>query len=324
MAGKPVDDPADIGALFEVPIFSPESGLIQAAARRLSSQASDGRAEVHAQVALNLAPCGKNCKFCAFASSNGVFREPRDVPFDYVIEQCGQFEHDGANAIYLMATGTYPFDTFLDQGAQIRSRLRNETTLIANVGDFDPDQGRQLKEAGFDGIYHAVRLGEGEVTGIPVERRLKTFRSAEEAGLVLGTCLEPVGPEHTTRELVDKLIITRDARPAYSGSARRISIPGTELAEHGMVSEARMAHILAVVRLVLPLTIPGNCTHEPNSLGTAAGANLLWAETGANPRDIKERTEEGRGMTVAECREILGEAEWERLEGPSAFYRNGG
>ena len=25
-------------------------------------------------------------------------------------------------------------------------------------------------------------------------------------------------------------------------------------------------------------------------------------------------------MTVAECREVLAEAEWEVLEGPSAFY----
>jgi len=41
-----------------------------------------------------------------------------------------------------------------------------------------------------------------------VETRLQTFRNAAEAGLLLGTCLEPVGTEHTIGELVQKTIIT--------------------------------------------------------------------------------------------------------------------
>ena len=219
-----------------------------------------------------------------------------------------------------MATGVFPFGRFLEYGAAAREALAPDTLLIANVGDFDVDGAKALRDAGFGGVYHAVRLGEGEVTRIPVDRRLKTFVAAREAGLSLGTCLEPVGPEHTTAELVEKLIITRDADPIYSGSARRIAIAGTELAAHGMVSEARMAHILAVVRLALQLSIPGNCTHEPNGQGAAAGANLFWAERGANPRDTLEWTEEGRGRSVQQCREILREAEWEVLDGPSRFH----
>ncbi len=44
-----------------------------------------------------------------------------------------------------------------------------------------------------------------------------------------------------------------------------------------MVTEARMAHILAVVRLAVGLDVPGNCTHEPGGVGALAGANLLGA-----------------------------------------------
>jgi biotin synthase len=47
---------------------------------------------------------------------------------------------------------------------------------------------------------------------------------------------------------------------------------------------------------------------------------LLWAETGSNPRDTLEKTEEARGMTVGQCRDVLAEAEWDVLEGPSVFY----
>jgi biotin synthase len=321
--GRPVVDPAQIAALFEIPLFSPEAALLQAGARRLSGQACNGRGEVHAQVAVNVGPCPRNCLFCAFASCNEVFDRQQEAPLEYVLASCRQFEADGANAIYVMATGVYPFERFAERLAAVRDALAPETVLIANVGDFSPRQADQLVAAGCDGVYHAVRLGEGQVTGIPVQKRLETLAAVREAGLMLGTCLEPVGPEHTTEELVDKLLITRDVRPAYSGSARRIAIPGTELAARGTVSEARMAHILAVARMVMPLDVPGNCTHEPNVLGAAAGANLLWAEVGGNPRDTTEHTEEGRGMTVARCREVLAEAEWQVLDGPSEFFRRG-
>jgi len=318
--GRPVTDPRVMADLFDLPLFSDESAQIIAASRRLSAMACDGKAEVHAQMAVNVGPCPRDCLFCAFAERNGVFDEQKELELDYIVEKCLQFETDGANAVFLMATGLFPFRKFLPIVAEVRDRLRPETVLIGNIGDFGLEEAKELKQAGIAGVYHAVRLGEGEVTTIPIERRMATFRAAHEAGLRLGTCLEPVGPEHSTRELVEKLVITRDAQPGYSGSARRIPIPGTELAELGIVSEARMAHILAVVRLVLPLTIKGNCTHEPNALGAAAGANLLWAEMGANPRDTVERTEEGRGMTVPDCRQVLHEAEWDCLDGPSVFY----
>lgn len=322
--GRPVSDPAQIAALFELPAFSRASALLREGARRLSEQVCGGRAEVHAQTAMNVGPCPRNCKFCAFAACNGLFEQEREFELDYVIERCRQFERDGANAVYLMATGTYPMGRFLERSAVVREALRPETVMIANVGDFDADTGAELRQAGFSGVYHAVRMGEGEATTIPVERRLSTFRAAHEAGLQVGTCVEPVGPDHSTPELVEKLLITRDAEPAYSGAARRIPLPGTELGEIGTVSEARMAHILAVVRVALPLSVKGNCTHEPNALGAAAGANLFWAESGANPRDREERTEEGRGKTVGQCRAIMWEADWATLDGPSVFHGNGG
>jgi biotin synthase len=153
-----------------------------------------------------------------------------------------------------------------------------------------------------------------------VEKRIETFRNAKEAGLSLGTCVEPVGTEHSIEELVEKTVITREAQPVYSGSARRIPIAGTEMATFGIVSEARMAHILAVVRLALSCDVAGNCTHEPNVIGAAAGANLLWAEAGSNPRDTEKNTESRRGMTVRDCIRILEEAEWKVLQGPSRFY----
>ena len=311
----------EITRLFKVPLFSEESALVQTASRRKSERASNGLAEVHAQVGLNIAPCPRDCKFCAFAACNGVFREKSKISAEEAVCRARQFEDDGANAIFIMSTADYPFAKFIEISKEVHRALQAGTILIANVGDFNYAQAKQLKDAGFSGIYHAVRLGEGRDTRISVKTRLETFNHAKEAGLLLGTCLEPVGNEHSIEELVGKTIITRNAQPTYSGAARRILIPGTALARYGMVSEAKMAHILAVVRLALGYNIPGNCTHEPNVIGAAAGANLLWAEAGSNPRDTKTETEGARGMNVEECRRVFEEAEWNVLDGPSKFYR---
>jgi len=310
----------EISSLFRIPLFSEESAMILAASRRKSESASNGLAEVHAQVGLNIAPCPKNCAFCSFAAKNKVFTESVEISADEAVTKAKQFETDGANAVFVMSTADYPFGKYLDISREMRKSLRQETILIANVGDFTREQAGQLKDAGFSGIYHAVRLGEGRDTNISVSKRLTTFNNAREAGLSLGTCVEPVGNEHSVEELVEKTIITRDARPVYSGAARRIPIPGTSMAQYGIVGEARMAHILAVVRLSLSSDVPGNCTHEPNVIGAAAGANLLWAEAGSNPRDTEKETEGKRGMTVNDCIQVLQEAEWQVLQGPSKFY----
>jgi biotin synthase len=310
----------EISSLFRVRLFSDEAAMIIAASRKKSESASNNRAEVHAQVGLNIAPCPKNCAFCSFAVKNKVFEERIEITLDEAIIKAKEFETDGANAIFVMSTADYPFEKYLDISREIRKSLHPDTILVANVGDFTKEQALNLKDAGFSGIYHAVRLGEGRDTTISVKKRLATFNNAKDAGLLLGTCVEPVGNEHTVDELVEKTVITQNAEPVYSGAARRIPIPNTKMAKYGIVSEAKMAHILAVVRLVLGYNVPGNCTHEPNVIGAAAGANLLWAEAGSNPRDTEVETAGKRGMTVKDCIRVLEEAEWKVLQGPSKFY----
>ena len=249
-----------------------------------------------------------------------MFADSFELLIDDAIFQARQFEADKANAIYLMTTANYPFEKFIETSKEIRRALKRDTVLVANIGDFTLAQAQELKNIGFFGIYHAVRLREGQDTCIPVEKRLETITNAQEAGLLLGTCVEPVGPEHSINELVEKTIMTRDEKPVYSGAARRIPIPHTKLAQYGVVSEAKMALVLAVVRLALGGNIRGNCTHEPNVIGAFAGANLLWAEVGSNPRDTIKDTEKKRGMSVMNCISILKEAEWKVLEGPTQLY----
>jgi biotin synthase len=300
---------------------STEAGWVMAVANDIARTASKGKAEVHAQIGLNLSPCPNNCSFCAFSAENRVFTEKKEIGVEEIAQLAFQAEEDGANAIFFMTTHDYPFEKYIETSKEVRKSLKPETVMIANIGDFGYEEGMQLKDAGYAGIYHAVRMGEGRDTKIDPKVRLKTIRAAQEAGLLIGTCVEPIGPEHSIEEIAQKILIGRDINPCYSGAMRRINIPGSELERYGMISEYRLAFLVAVVRLAMGRSLIGNCTHEPNVLGATAGANLFWAEVGTNPRDTEFETSRGRGLDVRSCIRMFKEADFDVLDGPSMIYR---
>lgn len=306
--------------LLGLPVDSAETYSIMAGANHLARELSGGQAEIHAQFALNLAPCPRQCLFCSFAGVNNIFHQESRITPEEAVAYARQLEEAGANAIYIMTTATYDFDQFLEMSAEIRRHLGSQTTLIANVGDQTLKNAVRLRDAGYTGVYHALRLREGKDTKISPDKRKTSIRNFQEAGLGVGTCVEPIGPEHTNEELAEMIEYTASIHPCFSGAARRISIPGTDIAKRGMISELRMAQIAAIVRLAMPRTVTGNCTHEPCTLGALAGANLFWAELGANPRDTKAKTQEGRGNTVEHCGTLFQECQWQVLDGPSRFF----
>jgi len=310
----------EIICLLKKDYHSLAGGMIMAAANEINRAAFQGKAEVHAQIGLNLSPCPNKCSFCAFAATNAVFKETNELDVEDVIQLALKAEISGANAIFFMTTGDYPFGRFIEISKDVKGKLKPDTVMIANIGDFGYQEGKRLKDAGYTGIYHAVRMGEGKDTNIGPQTRLTTFRAAHDSGLLLGTCVEPVGPEHSIEEIAEKILIGRDAKPCYSGAMRRISIPGSPLKKYGMISELHLAYLVSVVRLAMGKKLIGNCTHEPNILGATAGANLFWAEAGSNPRDTEAETSKSRGADVKSCIHIFKETDFEVLKGPSVIY----
>jgi biotin synthase len=87
-------------------------------------------------------------------------------------------------------------------------------------------------------------------------------------------------------------------------------VPGTPLSEKGQITERRLAQITAVVALAALgcKETRSIAVHEPNLLGLCAGANTIYAETGANPRDAAPDTQGRRGLDMNDCRKMLCEA----------------
>lgn len=309
----------ELAVLFSAEDHSEEARLIQYAGRKISSELTNNKAEIHGQIGIDISPCPRDCKYCSFAASNKVFDKSMELELEDIIAGILSMESQGANAIYIMTTARYKFEKLLDVAREVKKVMKTDIPLIVNTDDFDLVKAKELKDAGFDGIYHAIRMGEGEFTNISIDTRINSINAAKEAGLKLGMCVEPVGPEHTIEELVEKTMLTRELEARFSGAMRRTCLPSSILSKHGELSFMRMATIVGAVALATGKDILRNRTHEPNQLAINSGVNLLWAEVGSNPRDTESETV--RGWTVNRCKDIYRECGWEVLEGPSEFFK---
>lgn len=316
-----IPTPQETAALLELDLDSPEFYYLLYVANQLSRCQFDNQGDVCAQIGIDFAPCSKACGFCAFSRDAGVVKERMEWDQDTVVRVARAMVEAGANAVYLMTTGDYPFSKFLPIGEAVRNAIPEDIPLVANIGDFSLDQALQLKRAGFTAVYHALRLREGIDTKIPRARREESIANAKAAGLAVQVCLEPIGPEHTVAEMVEQMFWARSIGATFNGAMRRTAVPGTWLAPHGEISYRELARAVAVTRVVMGDRVAAHCTHEPNLPSLMAGANLIWAEAGPNPRDTVPDTAAGRGQTVKQCQALLREAGYRVREGasPAAF-----
>ena len=266
-------------------------------ANRMTREEYDNKAYIFSQIGLNASPCSKNCKFCSMAQSNyvmeGEFQKTME-DIDDILETVRQLVKAGTHDVFLMTTADYPVEEFLKIGAAVKGILPEGVRLVANIGDFDKDTAQDLLTAGFTGVYHIRRLGEGKDTDIDPARRIKTLEVIREAGLELYYCVEPIGPEHTYEEIADEMLRAREYDVKAMAVMRRTPVLGTPMAEKGMISACELTKIEAVTRLVSKPSRSMN-THEVTPMTLIAGVNQLYAEVGANPRDHVDDTAGNRG-----------------------------
>lgn len=303
--------------LYAVPYDSKEAALIRWAGQKLSMEAANGKAEIHAQIGLDSGMCPMNCVFCSFARSSCGRAERIELPRQDVVDYAQIYEESGANVILLLSTAGYRFEKLCEMAQAVREVISTDMPLLVNTGDLSLEQAKTLKSIGVNGAYHAARMREGADTGIPLERRLATLDNLKAASLKLSTCVEPVGPEHTPEEITEATFRCIERHPLSGGAARRVGVPGTAAYERGMVTETYNADMVAIYRLACGRSMRLNCSAN-TPLTASSGANLAWSEVGLNPRDNMQRTEHGgRASNIQLCRKIFKSAGWEILDGPS-------
>ena len=305
--------------LFSQSPYSAEGAHIRWGGYMLSRKASDGIAEVHAQIGMDASSCPLDCKFCSFASSNGLRPPSLEMPKDEVIEYAKAYDAAGVNLMCLMVTANYDFDKFCEMGSAVREVISPDMPLMANIDDFSYEQACKLKESGFDAIYHVIHMGEGEITNIQPQKRIDTINNAKKAGLTVSSCVEPIGPEHTADEVAKRIKQLMKLEPLSTGAGWRVPVPGSAFENDPRRGAIDWGFLTAVFRLSVGVSprLVGS-TH----LAANSGANYGWAEVGTNPRDASERTDKtGIGHGVVQAKYGFTVDGWKVLEGPSAGWR---
>lgn len=299
----------EIIKLLETENHSPAYYQLLQQANAYSRSAFQGKGYVFAQIGIDAQPCDVNCKFCSFARDSFCAANASMKTLQEVVEQAKRLVESGMNEMFLMTTANFPKETYLEYGRAVKEILPEGMPLVANVGDFDDEYAKRLKETGFTGVYHICRLREGTDTKAPLSARIHTLEAVKKAGLELYYCVEPIGPEHTYSEIADEILRATEYPVYVMAVMKRIAVAGTPLSANGEISFAELAKICAVSTLaVRPRRAMG--VHEPDEFCLMAGANQVYAECGSNPRDVNTATEQNRGFSVADAEALLNRVEW--------------
>ncbi len=293
--------------LLDFDEYSLEALLIRATAKDLTRERMGNAGVILGQIGIDVAPCRGGCGFCVFGEGHTRFQ-----PFRIGNEEMDKKLHELTDygdlyGLYLMTMHDYDRDLLFGAVERAKKIAPPQTQLWVNIGDTDYNTFAELKKAGVRGAYHVCRLREGTDTNLNSRDRIKTMENLLSAGLELYTCCEPIGPEHTVQELVDNFFIGIELGCTQHAVMRRIAASGTPLSAYGQITELRLAQICAVLTLALGKaeSFKFMSIHEPNKVGLLSGANLITAESGANPRDNNKDTKGSRGWSVPGCRKLL-------------------
>lgn len=304
--------PQDAIALLQIDTTTADFYRLLAASNAYSRRTFGKKGYVFAQIGLNTNPCTGNCKFCSIAKdyfAGGADFRKSDAEIRALLEA---IDTTSVTTVFLMTTADFGQREFLRIGAMARKILPAHVKMVANVGDFDLPYAKKLREVGFSGMYHIVRLREGIDTDLPVATREASIAALREAGLSLYYCIEPIGVEHTAEEILVELERAKAQQVDVMAVMGRVPVAGTAFANVPEISEQALAKVVAVANLFVQPKLSMNI-HEPKPMAMLAGVNQLYAEIGVNPRDNDVETEKNRGYSVQKVQKMLIDAGFDQF-----------
>ncbi len=301
--------------LLSYPEISPEAALMRCTADAITRRKIGNEGILLGQIGVEIEPCPGRCKFCSFGDGHTAFESSRISDLEILASAADLTASGELYALLLMTTHAFDFSHLIHVVNSVREQIPVETQIVVNIGDFDRVQARELKATGVTGAYHVCRLREGTDTALDPESRRATIQIIKDCGLDWYNCCEPVGPEHTPEELAQQICLGAEYGCFQHAAMRRVYFPSSPLAQYGQITELRLAQVVAAVTLST-LNCPETrsiAVHEPNLLGLTAGANTIYAETRANPRDTERDTTGHRGRDIDACKRMLYEAGFQNL-----------
>lgn len=306
MAGKVLGKAAMI-ELLEIPAGSEALDYLRKTAREVSAEKTGNTAYLWCAIGADYQPCSMNCKFCSFGEKWNLIHEKRMYSPRELVEAASRFIRQGADYIVLRTTEFYTLEVLRNIGQIIRNEVPGEYDIILNTGELSRSDSETLFSSGINGIYHSLRLREGIDTPFSPETRKATMNCVYQSPLKLISLVEPVGPEHTNAEIADSFFNIMQYGAVISGVMARIPVQGTPLGNYPQISEDRLSHITAVLRLSGGDIVKDICVHPSSRAVMRAGANVAVVEMGAIPRDAIFSSKEWKELNTTKTVKLFAE-----------------
>lgn len=304
MDGKLLDK-QDIVNLLELPSKSQEVKLLGALARSISKSVADNRGKIWAAIGLDYASCKMNCSFCSLGEEWNSTRKYYELEEDEVMKITEAFIENGVNWLVIRTTEFYDFDKLIYYARKIKNILPEDVVFTVNTGDDNSRRSKELKDAGFDMVYQAIRLREGVDTDFSIDDRRETLGKITDSGMILSQYLEPIGPEHTSEEIAERILAIVEEKTTVAGVMKRVSVKGTPKFEFGDLDEERLAHIVAVMRIATRGHIEDIIIHPYSKKALDCGANAIVVDIGAIPRSSNIELKEWDSIDAEKAKMLL-------------------
>jgi len=297
--------------LLEISPSSIEMQELGESARRISTIASQNKGKVWTAIGLDNHPCKMNCKFCAFGEKWQTSSDFNTWSEEEIMNSASKYIDDGATWVTLRTTEHFNINDLIDIGTKIKNKYKGSYKLVANTSEVNAQNSMRLKEAGYEVVYHAIRLREGIDTPFDIKERERTLTSINHSSLDLAFLVEPIGIEHSNSEIAELLLKSMTFNTQVSGAMARVPVPGTPLYDLGALPEMRLAQIIAVTRLCAGIDVPDICVHPPSKQALNWGANVVVVENGSIPRDCASSKNEWQGFDILTANNWFKECRYE-------------
>ncbi len=295
-------DVDELAAICALDPLSPEAFHLRWACRELNRRASGGAGAVFAQIGLDANPCSGECGYCSFAASNSSWTDVLELTDDQAVSYAVELDRAGIHLISLMTTCSYGLERFCEVASKVRREVSGDLPLIANIGDFGSEGAEMLVSAGIDGIYHAPRLGEGEITRIPIDSRFSTLDASRDAGLVVCSGVEPLRPGLDPCDVAERIVELAAYDPVLLTVSLLVAVTGTPWESMLLSTEPYRALIEGAARLALGERSP------------YSSMNVVWVDAGTRPRGVRMADGSALADEVRAKRAVLAKAGWEVLD----------
>lgn len=274
-------------------------------ARKLVDDELSSRGKVWAAIGLDYKPCPMDCSFCSLAQKWNKINEEAELSDQEILSIARTYVQSGVDWLVIRTTEFYDFERLISKVRLIKENIEGDYILAVNTGDNNSKRVDELKSAGVEMVYHAVRLREGTDTRFDKDTRIATAKAIVYSGMILSQYLEPIGPEHTNQEIADSILEILENKAGVIGMMTRVPVEGTPKYAYGGISEDRIGHIMSVLRLASAGRRLDMIIHPYSEIGLKNGANALVVDIGAVPRSGEMTDKEWDGIDVDMAKSLL-------------------